>query len=106
MPHRDGRVVVVRASVIPLVIDGEVTAVYAGCRDVTAADAARRLFTLLKGGAGASIGDDVLMGMMGAAIDCIVPIGTDGSARHLGAVWFAEDAARRGESIADLLRAA
>ena len=72
----------------------------------TAADAARRLFTLLKGGAGAAIGDDVLMGMMGAAIDCIVPIGTDGSTRSLGAVWFADDAARRGETIADLLRGA
>lgn len=72
----------------------------------TAADAARRLFTLLKGGAGAGIGDDVLIGMMGAAIDCIVPIGTDGSARRLGAVWFADDAARRGETIADLIRSA
>jgi type IV secretion system protein VirB11 len=72
----------------------------------TAADAARRLFTLLKGGAGAGISDEVLIGMMGAAVDVIVPIGTDGSARHLGAVWFAEDAARRGETIADLLRAA
>ncbi len=72
----------------------------------TAADAARRLFTLLKGGAGAAIGDDVLIGMMGAAVDVIVPIGTDGSARHLGAVWFADDAARRGETMADLLRSA
>ena len=39
--HRDGRVVVVRSTVIPLVVDGAVTAVYAGCRDVTAAHVAQ-----------------------------------------------------------------
>jgi PAS domain S-box-containing protein len=33
-------VVVVRATIIPLVVDGAVTAVYAGCRDVTATHAA------------------------------------------------------------------
>jgi len=38
--HQDGRVVVVRATIIPLVVDGAVTAVYAGCRDVTATHAA------------------------------------------------------------------
>ena len=73
----------------------------------TAPQAARRLFSLLKGSReGASISDDVLFGMMGAAVDCIVPISTDGSLRRLGAVWFADDAARRGETVADLLRAA
>lgn len=72
----------------------------------TAADAARRLFTLLKGGPGASISDDVLIGMMGAAVDVIVPIGADGSARNLGRVWFADHAARSGSTMADLLRAA
>ena len=72
----------------------------------TAPQALRRLFSLLKGSQqGASISDDVLLGMIGAAIDVIVPIGTDGASRHLGEVWFADDAARRGETIADLLRA-
>jgi PAS domain S-box-containing protein len=37
MRHRDGRTVAVHASVIPLVIDGAVRAVYVGCRDVTEA---------------------------------------------------------------------
>lgn len=41
MRHREGRLVAVRATVIPLVIDGAVRAVYAGCRDVTAALAQR-----------------------------------------------------------------
>lgn len=73
----------------------------------TAPEGARRVFGLLKGSPqGASIGDDVLLGMMGTGIDAFVPISTDGSARRLGEVWFADDAARRGETIADLLRTA
>ncbi|MFC7694208.1 ATPase, T2SS/T4P/T4SS family [Paeniroseomonas aquatica] len=72
----------------------------------TAPQAVRRLFSLLKGSPqGASISDEVLLGMIGAAIDVIVPIGTEGASRRLGEVWFADDAARRGETIADLLRA-
>jgi type IV secretion system protein VirB11 len=71
----------------------------------TAAQAVRRLFALLKGGTeGASISDDVLLGMIGAAIDVIVPIGTDGASRHLKEVWFADEAHRRGETVADLLK--
>ncbi|CAH2606366.1 Protein VirB11 (plasmid) [Rhodovastum atsumiense] len=73
----------------------------------TAPQAARRLFALLKGSPeGAGIGDAVLFGMMGAAIDLIVPIGTEGATRQIGEVWFADEAARRGETIADLLRMA
>lgn len=73
----------------------------------TAPDGARRVFGLLKGSPqGSSIQDDVLLQMMGTAIDALVPIGTDGSARRIGEVWFADDAARRGETIADLMRAA
>jgi PAS domain S-box-containing protein len=41
MRHRDGHLVAVRAVVIPLVVRGVVRRVYAGCRDVTAALAAR-----------------------------------------------------------------
>jgi type IV secretion system protein VirB11 len=70
----------------------------------TAPQAMRRLFALLKGSTeGASISDAVLLDMMGAAIDVIIPIGADGSARHLAEIWFADDAARRGETVADLL---
>lgn len=73
----------------------------------TAPQAMRRLFALLKGSTeGASIGDDVLLGMMGAAIDLIIPISAEGGVRQIGEVWFADDAARRGETIADLLRTA
>ncbi len=35
--HRDGSLVVLRATVVPLVLGGQVRRVYAGCRDVTAA---------------------------------------------------------------------
>ena len=73
----------------------------------TAPQAMRRLFSLLKGSReGASIGDAVLLGMLGAAIDVVIPISAEGGSRQLGEVWFADDAARRGETVADLLRAA
>ena len=73
----------------------------------TAPQAMRRLFALLKASPeGSSIGDDVLLGMMGAAIDLVIPISAEGGTRQLGEVWFADDAARRGETVADLLRAA
>lgn len=72
----------------------------------TAPQAMRRLFALLKGSPeGAAIGDDVLLGMLGAAVDVIVPISAEGGVRQLGEVWFADDAARRGETVADLLGA-
>jgi type IV secretion system protein VirB11 len=72
-----------------------------------AAQAMRRLFALLKGSReGASIDDDVLLGMMAAAVDVIVPIGTEGATRSIEEVWFADDAARRGETVADILRMA
>lgn len=70
----------------------------------TAPQAVRRLFSLLKGSPqGAGIGDDVLLAMLGAAIDVIVPISTEGGMRHIGEIWFSDDAARRGETVASLL---
>lgn len=71
----------------------------------TAPEGARRVFGLLKGTTeGASIGDDILLSMMGTAIDAFIPIGTDGSNRQMHEVWFADEAATRGETMADLLR--
>lgn len=73
----------------------------------TAPEGARRVFGLLKGcPEGSSISDDVLLAMMGTAIDAFIPIGTDGAVRHIGEIWFADEAAERGETIADLLRLA
>jgi type IV secretion system protein VirB11 len=64
-----------------------------------------RLFALLKGSTeGASIGDDVLLSMMGAATGVVIHISAEGGIRQVGEVWFADDAARRGEIDADLLK--
>ncbi len=42
--------------------------------------------------------------MLASAIDVIVPIGNAGGLRAIHEVWLREDAERRGESFADLLR--
>ncbi len=72
-----------------------------------APQAGKRMFSLLKGSAeGAAIQDATLIDMLAAAVDLIVPVSVlDGGRRALGEVWFADDAARRGETFADLLRA-
>ena len=48
--------------------------------------------------------DDTVVAMLASAIDFIIPVENDGGARAIGEVWFAPDAARRGESFADLVR--
>ena len=72
-----------------------------------APQAARRLFNLLKGSAeGAAIQDATLIDMLATTVDLIVPVSVlDSGRRALGEVWFADDAARRSETFADLLRA-
>lgn len=67
--------------------------------------AGRRLFNLAKGSAeGASISDPVLIGMLATVVDVIVPVAVvDGGRRALREIWFADDAARRGEGFGDLL---
>jgi len=69
------------------------------------AEAARRLFNLFKSSpAGQSMQDDTVVAMLASAIDFIIPVENDGGNRSIGEVWFAPEAARRGEGFADLVR--
>ena len=69
------------------------------------AEAARRLFSLFKSSsAGQSMQDDTVVAMLASAIDFIIPVENDAGTRAIGEIWFAPDAARRGETFADLLR--
>lgn len=66
---------------------------------------AKRLFNLVKGSAeGRSVDDRTIVDLLAAVVDVIVPIANDGGARAINEVWFADDAERRGEGFADLLR--
>jgi type IV secretion system protein VirB11 len=68
-------------------------------------EAALRLFNNIKGSAeGSSMSDETVIALMSATIDLIAPIQNIGGVRSLGEVWFAADAARRGETLADLVR--
>jgi len=68
-------------------------------------EAARRLFNLFKSSpAGQSMQDDTVVAMLASAIDFIIPVENVGGTRAIGEVWFAADAARRGEGFADLVR--
>lgn len=68
----------------------------------TAAEAARRLFEMIM--QSSHLNSDTLIEMMATAIDVIVPIENERGVRSFGEIWFAADAARRGETFADLLR--
>ena len=46
------------------------------------------------------------IGLIAAAIDVIIPLEESGGVFGIGSVWFAADAARRGQTAADLLREA
>jgi type IV secretion system protein VirB11 len=70
-----------------------------------ASEAFRRLFALVKGSPkGAALEDRTLVDLLSAAVDVIVPLQESGGVFDIGAVWFIADAARRGETAADLLR--
>jgi len=70
-----------------------------------ASEAFRRLFALAKSSPkGAALQDSTLIGLIAAAIDVIIPLEESGGVFGIGSVWFAADAARRGETAADLLR--
>jgi type IV secretion system protein VirB11 len=73
-----------------------------------ASDALRRLSLLIKGSpAGRAMDRDDLINLISASIDAIIPIERDdGVLPLIHDVWFVADAALRGESAADLLRAA
>ena len=71
------------------------------------AQAFRRLFALVKGSPQGGRWDDrTLMEFLSAAVDLIIPFHNEGAVYEIGEVWFAADAARRGETAAHLLRAA
>jgi type IV secretion system protein VirB11 len=67
----------------------------------------KRLFALVKGSPqGGQWDDKTLMDFLASAVDLIVPFHNEGAIYEIGEVWFAPDAARRGESAAQLLIAA
>ncbi len=67
----------------------------------------KRLFALVKGSPqGGQWDDKTLMDFLASAVDLIVPFHNEGRAYEIGEVWFSADAARRGESAAQLLMAA
>jgi type IV secretion system protein VirB11 len=67
----------------------------------------KRLFALVKGSPqGGQWDDKTLMDFLSSAVDLIVPFHNEGAVYEIGEVWFAPDAARRGESAAQLLMAA
>lgn len=67
-------------------------------------EAARRLFNLVKASeAGRGTADATIAAQLASAIDFIIPVENHEGRRALGEIWFAPDAARRGETFADLL---
>jgi type IV secretion system protein VirB11 len=73
----------------------------------TAEQAFRRLFTLVKGSPqGGQWDDNTLVGFLASAVDLIIPFHNEGTLYEIREVWFAPDAARRGENAADLMLAA
>jgi type IV secretion system protein VirB11 len=67
----------------------------------------KKLFSLVKGSPqGAALEDKTLVEMLSAAIDVIIPFHTSGEVYEIGEVWFAADARRRGETVANLLSVA
>jgi type IV secretion system protein VirB11 len=69
------------------------------------AQAAKKLFGLVKASpSGANQQDAPVIATLSSAIDCIIPFYSDNEGFEMGEVFFAPDAARRGETFADLLR--
>jgi type IV secretion system protein VirB11 len=70
-------------------------------------DGFKKLFALVKGSPqGGKWDDRTLMDFLASAVDVIIPFHNEGSLYEIREVWFAADAARRGETAAHLLRAA
>jgi type IV secretion system protein VirB11 len=66
----------------------------------------KRLFALVKGSPqGGQWDDHTLMNFLSSAVDLIVPFHNEGAIYEIREVWFGPDAARRGESAANLLAA-
>ena len=66
-----------------------------------------RLFALCKGSRqGRGFDDTILLDLLPSAVDLIIPLESRDGVFSIGAAWFVADAARRGESAADLMRSA
>ena len=66
----------------------------------------KRLFALVKGSPqGGQWDDRTLIDFLSSAVDVIIPFHNEGTLYEIGEVWFAPDAARRGETAAKLLKA-
>lgn len=73
----------------------------------TPVQAFKKLFSLIKGSPqGSALEDRTVVGMLGAAVDVIIPFQVQGDVYEIGEVWLAADARRRGETVANLLSAA
>lgn len=84
-------------------IDGTISTIHGH----DAASGAQRFFTLCKGSAqGRGLDADTLTHLLASAIDVILPLESRGGQFSVGGTWFAATAADRGETIADLLKAA
>jgi type IV secretion system protein VirB11 len=69
-------------------------------------DAFKKLFALVKGSPqGGKWDDRTLMDFLASAVDVIIPFHNEGVLYEIREVWFAADAARRGETAAHLLMA-
>jgi len=67
----------------------------------------KRLFALVKGSPqGGQWDDRTLMDFLASAVDLIIPFHNEGTVYEIGEVWFAPDAARRGQNAAHLMMAA
>jgi type IV secretion system protein VirB11 len=70
-----------------------------------ASQAFKKLFNMVKSSdAGKSQHDDTVKSTLASAIDVIMPFRSEGGVFSIGETFFAPDAARRGETAADLLK--
>lgn len=70
----------------------------------TPAQAFKRLFNLVKASvAGAAQQDSTVISMLAAAVEVIIPFHSEGNVFRINEVFFAPEAARRGETAGDLL---
>lgn len=70
-----------------------------------AAGGFKKLFALAKGSReGGTIETPTLVDLLAAGVDLIIPFESHGTTFEIGEMWFAADAARRGETAAHLLR--
>lgn len=81
---------------------GCITTIHGGSASV----AFKRLFTLIKGSEqGRAYSDDTILDLMADAVDVIIPLQNFGSQYAIREVYFAADAARRGETARNLMGA-